>query len=861
MIHAEPSEQIDPFDESYVIDVNDLGGSDPDVVELDDGSAILYDDVGAAEQQAFDGNLVDIIDKKFLDTLASDYIELITEDKDSRDKRDKQYEEGLRRTGLSDDAPGGAKFEGASKVVHPVLIESCIDFASRAIKELFPAEGPIKIKSQTLLNPESEKKAKALAACMNRQFTTDIPEYRSEFEKELTQLPLGGSQFMKLYWDSTKNRICAEFIPIDDIFIPYSATNFYDSPRVTHRQYVNKYDFKKRVESGRYASSVEVLDSDNPELSASKIANDSIEGKTPSSTNEDGLRTIYEVYTYEEFDEDDFSKGERSPYIITIDDVSNSILSIRRNWDENDPVRNKLDWITEDVFIHWLGAYGIGLFHIIGGLSIAATGALRALLDSAHANNAPTLLKTKNSKLTGQNKSVDITKIVEVEGPVNADDIRKFLMPMPFNPPSPVLFQLLGWLTDAAKQVVTTASDKIADATSNTPVGTTQALIEQGAVIFSSIHARLHHSQVMKFKIVLRLLKTYGADRLVEYGIDPNDATLDLVQPVSDPRIFSEAQRFAVMQGVMQLANSDPEVKYNKLELHRSMLQLMKVDNVDRFLPMPQQPQPTDPAQEMVSFVKNMPVVTDIAQDHVSHIVAHIGYLKNPLYGTNPIMVPITMKVLDHLKEHLLLYFASRLAANQHPDDIVVEDMQVFAEIGDVINDATVFVKNNMDWMNPDPTIMSTRMLTEAQRVETERRSKEDQLKHERELAKIRSEIERNHRESLSRIAENESQSKAALDRIKQLREEALLDAKIDLWKNREDNATKIQIEAAKLAQQKLDETVPTQPAPDIAEPLKIAMEALNETIRSVRAPRKITAIFDDSNEIIGSRSEIDTGE
>ena len=880
--YLEPEEPIIPHqvEEDYEMEYS----SSEEMIELEDGSVMIPDEEDQNAPQEFDSNLAEDLSKSFLDDLATTIIEQVEEDKKARERRDKQYEDGLRRTGLGDDAPGGAQFSGASKVVHPVLAESCVDFASRAIKEVFPAGGPVKMETDGLVDPQQETLIRQTSSCLNNQFTNRIAEYRGETEKLLTQLPLGGSQFMKLYWSTVKNRICAEFVSIDNIFIPFFATNFYDAERVTHRQYVDKHQYGQRVKSGQYLDINASTSVSLPETSAVAVANAKIEGKESSGFNEDGVRTIYEVYTWLEIEEDDFSEATRAPYIVSIDDYEQTVVSIRRNWEQNDTSFQKLDWIVEDVFIYWMGAYGIGLPHLIGGLSAAATGSLRALLDSAHINNAPTLLKLKGSRLTGQTQSVQVTQIAEIEGPVGTDDIRKYLMPMPFNAPSPVLFQLLGWLTDAAKGVVSTASEKIADATANTPVGTVQALIEQGAVIFSSIHSRLHFSQAKKFEIVLRLLKTYGQHELQEYGLDPNTVSMKGVKPVSDPRIFSEAQRFAQMQGVLQLAASDPSVPYNKLELHRSMLQLMKVTNVDRLLPMPQQPQPMDPSQEMVTFIKGQPVVTDLQQDHISHIVAHVSYLKNPMYGLNPIMVPITMRVLDHLKEHLVLHYAKRMSdaampPQQQPQamgqgngmpqpnlqlmaqtsqQMIAEDEQVAQEVMQVIAQVTLFVKENTDWMNPDPTIMSTRLMTEAQEAETKRRAEEDKLKHEREMQKLTAELERTRSEVDSRIRENESQSKAAIDRINQLREESILDAKIDMWKNREDNATKLQIEAAKIAQSQLSTNVPEQPKPDLNEPLQLLMQGLQATIESTRAPRKTTAIRDENGDMVGARSEIE---
>lgn len=633
-----------------------------DLIENEDGSVeVPLEDVNASLPQEFDGNLADIVDEKTMDDMAVKLLELIEIDKKSREKRDKQYEDGIRRTGLGDDAPGGADFTGASKVVHPVLAESCIDFAARAIKELFPANGPVRMETIGVLSPPEEMEVKKLANCLNNQFTKKISEYRNVVEQKLTQLPLGGSQYTKFYPSKEKNRIVSEFVAVDNVFIPFYADSFYEAERVTHRQFLTQDEMEVRITNGQYRD-VELMKSAlEPEQSASETANNKIEGKTSSGENEDGTRTVYEVYTWKEIVDDQFSQGSRAPYIITIDEYDQKILSIRRNWEQTDESMQKLDWIVDDMFIPWRGAYGIGLPHLIGGLSGAATGALRALLDSAHINNAPTLLKLKGSKLSGQTKRIDVTEVVEIEGPVGVDDIRKYLMPMPFNAPSSVLFQLLGWLTDAAKGVVSTASEKIADATSNTPVGTTQALIEQGAIIFSSIHARLHFSQAKAFEVVLRILKQYFPEQLAEYEINPQTVSMKGVYPVSDPNIFSEAQRITQMQGALQLAKEAPQL-YNLPELHKTMLSLMKIQNAERFLiPPPPQAQPMDPAKEMIAFAAGNPVAVIPDQDHLSHIITHVSYLKDPMLGANPIMVPITAKLLGHLNEHLAQYFAWRL--------------------------------------------------------------------------------------------------------------------------------------------------------------------------------------------------------
>lgn len=654
----------------------------PEFMEQDDGSVIIPMGEEMLPEQKFDDNLALFISESKLSSLTTDLLEKVNLDKEARKKRDEQYEEGLRRTGLGDDAPGGAKFNGASKVVHPVLAESCVDFAARAIKELFPPNGPAKIESQGSLNEQEQDIATKTARCLNHQLTVRIREYRDVQEEKLTQLPLGGSQYTKYYPDFTKGRICVEFVPVDDIFIPFYATSFYEAERCTHRQNIIDSVLRERISSGQYRDVAAIKSALEPEKSNSAVANEKIEGKVSSGQNEDGTRTIYEIYTWLELEEDIFANGSRAPYIISIDEYDDAVLSIRRNWDQNDPLMNKLDWIVEDKFIPWRGAYGIGLPHLIGGLSAASTGALRALLDSAHINNAPTLLKLKGSRISGQSQQINVTQLAEIEGPTGVDDIRKYLMPLPFNPPSEVLFRLLGWLTDAAKGVVSTASEKIAEATSNTPVGTTQALIEQGAIIFSSIHARLHFNQAYGFSIIVRILKQYFPQELEPFGLNPETVSLANIRPVSDPNIFSDAQRMAQMQGALGLAKEAPDL-YNLPMLHKRMLTLMKINNPEEILnPPPPQPQPMDPAQELLAFLTGQPVAVIPEQDHLNHIVIHVNYLKDPLLGKNPSLVPITAKVVQHLSEHLVQFASMRMvqAVQQQEQQVQQAQQQIQAQ-------------------------------------------------------------------------------------------------------------------------------------------------------------------------------------
>jgi chaperonin GroES len=511
-----------------------------EVEELPDGSAIVrMDDLkGPEENPDFYANMAEELDSWELSKIALKYLDLIDKDKEAREERDKQYEEGLRRTGLGHDAPGGAQFMGASKVVHPVMAEACVDFAARAIKELFPPDGPVKTKIIGEVTEEKVAKAERKRDYMNWQLTEQIEEYRDEQEQMLTQLPLGGSQYMKMWWDETKKRPCAEFVPIDNIYLPFAAGNFYTAERVTEFQDITQEQFEIRVESGLYKDVDAYMASEMPEETKPEKANDKIEGRNQKSSNVDGIRRVYHIQTFMQLEGDKITKEERAPYVLMIDENERAVVGLYRNWEDGDETLTKLDHIIEFKFIPWRGAYAIGLPHLIGGLSAALTGALRALLDSAHIATAPTMLKLKGGKISGQSLTIEPTQVTEIEGAPGVDDVRKIAMPVPFNQPSPVLMQLLGWLTDAAKGVVTTSEEKIANVTSNAPVGTTQALIEQGAAVFSSIHARLHDSQRRVFKVLGRLNRWYLDEQRKNEVVEDLDVTRTILSPIQTLSLF-----------------------------------------------------------------------------------------------------------------------------------------------------------------------------------------------------------------------------------------------------------------------------------------------------------------------------------
>jgi len=645
--------------------------AEQEVIELDDGSVVInfQEKYGPQKDPEFYENLAEVFDENVLDALANEYLDFIDVDKEARKERDKQYEEGLRRTGLGKDAPGGATFDGASKVVHPVMAESCVDFAASSAKELLPPDGIVKSNIKGEADSAKEKTAERKVNFLNWQLTEQVQEYRDEMEQMLTQLPLGGSQFLKWRYDAEQKRPMCEWVPIDNILLPYSTTNFYTSPRVTEVQDITEDTYLQRIEAGIYRDVDASYTSDVPlnEQTRSEQANDKIEGKEKPSKNIDGLRRVYEITCFIRLDDDSISEGKRAPYILMVDESSSKVLGLYRNWEANDEKLEKLDWYVEFKFIPWRGAYAIGLPHLIGGLSAALTGSLRALLDAAHISNSQTMLKLKGGRIGGQSDRIEPTQVMEIEGAPGVDDIRKIAMPMPFNPPSSTLFNLLGWLSDAAKGVVTTAEEKIGEANNNMPVGTAQALIEQGAKVFSAIHARLHRSQAKSLAIISRINHWYLSEMDNESGeeIEVRDfAYNNDVRPVSDPNIFSETQRLAQNQAILEMAKSAPPSMFDIRAMYRRIMKQMKIPNIDEILPNPQGANESNPALENVSMTMGRPAAAYPDQDHMAHIKIHLEYANNPAYGGNPVIGPaFTPHALEHIKQHLTLHYLQSMRA------------------------------------------------------------------------------------------------------------------------------------------------------------------------------------------------------
>lgn len=767
------------------------------VAENEDGSADII--VGGADAVSIghEDNLVTHLDASELDRIASDLLEKLDRDKEARSKRDEQYEEGIRRTGLGNDAPGGATFTGASKVVHPMLAEGCVDFAASAMKELYPPDGPARTKIEGETSQAKVEVANRQKRYLNWQLSEQMSEYPEELEQLLTQLPMGGSQYQKFWFSASHNRIVTEFVPIDDVYLPYACTDFYSAQRITHVQRLTQMVYDERVAEGVYVSDDAHPSSVTPEVTKAEAANEKVEGKSGGFDNTDGERLVFEVSTFCKLSID----GDRMlPYLVSIDNETRKVVAVYRNWEERDESRKRLEWMVEYGFIPWRGAYKIGLPHLIGGLSAAATGALRALLDSAHFNNMPGFLRLKGARLGGETKQVNPAEGVEIGAAGTVDDIRKLTMPLPYNPPSPVLFQLLGWLDQAAKGVVTTAEEKIRDASNQMPVGTTLALIEQGAKVFSSIHARLHRSQRRAFRIIARLNAKHlsTARQMADLGevlATKEDFAHPLsVIPVSDPNIFSEAQRYAQAQMVLQLATGQATAPlHNLYAVLKRTYEIAKIPNINEFLIEPKKPHELNAAAENASSMMGAPIIAFPEQDHFAHIETHMRFLTDPFLGGSPMAMQQSMPALmEHVKQHLAFLYAKVVhdlceqalggdvggmfknkAARPQMDRLIASAskqahlriVEMFAPLGDVINQMVQMIAEMRPPPPMDPSQVALQVSKGQEAVEMakveERRAAGDK-KVELDAAKLQQKAEADAEKA--RLAEQKLAQDAAAD-------------------------------------------------------------------------------------------------
>jgi hypothetical protein len=550
---------------------------------------------------------------------------------------------------------------GASGVTHPLLSEAVTQFQAQAYKEMLPPGGPVKTQIIGQQSKEVEDQAQRVKDFMNYQVTEVMEEYDLDTDQMLFYLPITGSTFKKVYFDPMRQRAVSKFVPAEDLIVPYSATDLQTADRYTHVVRMSENDIRKLQVGGIYRD-VQLSASEDEEADSTiRSKADDIQGLRPGYSDE--MYTIHEVHVdldlegFEDMDADDEPTGIKLPYIITMDEGSGKILSVVRNWREADPLRRKRQYFVHYKFLPGFGFYGFGLLHMIGGLSRAATSILRQLIDAGTLSNLPGGFKARGVRIRNDDEPVNPGEFRDLDAP--GGDIRNAIIPLPYKEPSGTLAQLLGVVVDSGRRFAQVADTKVADVNSNAPVGTTVALIEQGSKVISSIHKRLHYAQKSEFRLLAEIFSNNPVP--YPYMIGPNvppelmaqdfDGRVDVL-PVSDPSIFSMAQRLSLAQTQLQLAQAAPQM-HNMYEAYRRMYDALDIKNIDNILPPPQPPAPMDPGMENASVLGGKMIQAFPQQDHIAHIRVHAAMLQQPSTSANP---QAFMMLQSHVQQHVAMH-------------------------------------------------------------------------------------------------------------------------------------------------------------------------------------------------------------
>jgi GH24 family phage-related lysozyme (muramidase) len=645
-------------------------GADLEIdIEIEDGDLAgieLSEDMAAlalVEEDHY-ANLAEYLDDDDLQEIGSMVCEQFEADRDSRGEWESTFERGFDLLGLKLQETT-EPFEGACTAVSPLIIESAIKFQSKASIELFPPGGPVRTQIVGSADPEKEAQATRVQQFMNYQLTDQISEYFDEFERMLFHLPLVGSAFKKIYYDPSIERPCSEFVPVDQFYVSYHAPDLKRADRYTHVIYRSPNELRKEISVGMYRDiDLPQASAPDPSMLGQKI--DSLMGLAPSQ-DYDQQYVILEQHCYldlpEPFNDPD---GVAYPYIVTVEESSGQVLAIRRNFNKDDVRRERETYFAHYKFVPGFGFYGLGLIHLLGNLTMSATAALRSLVDAGQFSNLPGGFKARGVRIVGGNDPISPGEFREVEA--TGMDLQKSIVPLPYKEPSQVLFQMLGFLTSAGQKFADTTDQIVADATNYGPVGTTMALLEAGAKFFSAVHKRLHHSQREEFNILSRLNFEFLPD-VYPYQI-PNidssifksdfDGRVDVI-PVSDPNIPSAAHRLAMAQMVLQLASQAPPGMYDLRQVHLGILSASNIQNPERYMPAPMQPQPADPITDIQAASQGKPIKAFPEQDHASHIAVKSAFIQDPTLGQNPMMQTVVPVLQANIREHMVLQYAEQM--------------------------------------------------------------------------------------------------------------------------------------------------------------------------------------------------------
>ena len=645
-----------------------------ETIENEDGSVDINFDPGSASIEGGEdhyANLAEFLPDEVLSSLSSDlnskYMDYIS----SRKDWEKSYTNGLDLLGFKYDQRS-EPFQGASGATHPVLAEAVTQFQALAYKELLPADGPVRTQLLGIQSPDKVQQAQRVKDFMNYQIMDQMKEYEPEFDSMLFHLPLSGSTFKKVYYDEVEGRAVSKFVPADDLIVPYTATSLDDAEAIIHRIKISENDLRKQQVAGFYKD----IELAKPQDKESDIEKKERELEGTKKTKDEDLYTLLECHVnldlegFEDSDQNGEPTGIKLPYIVTLEEGSREVLSVKRNYEIGDPKKNKIQYFVHFKFLPGLGFYGFGLIHMIGGLSRTATAALRQLLDAGTLSNLPAGFKMRGIRIRDDAQSIQPGEFRDVDAP--GGNLRDSFMMLPFKEPSATLLNLMGVVVSAGQRFASIADLQVGDGNQQAAVGTTVALLERGSRTMSAIHKRIYSALKNEFKILARVFKLYlpaeypydvvGGQRMIKQT--DFDDRVDIL-PVADPNIFSQTQRISLAQTELQLATSNPGM-HNMYQAYRNMYEALGVKNIDSVLVRPMPPAPKDPALEHIDALAGKPFQAFPGQDHRAHMTAHLNFMATNMARNNPmVMASLEKNIFEHIslmaQEQIELEFRQEL--------------------------------------------------------------------------------------------------------------------------------------------------------------------------------------------------------
>ena len=705
-----PDEEIESS-EGVEVTMDEEGGAE---IDFDPNSV-----AGTESDQHF-SNLAEIMDDQYLDELGSKLYDQYTEYKESRADWEQSYREGLDLLGFKYERRT-EPFRNASGVNHPVLAEAVTQFQAQAYKELLPADGPVRSQVLGDLTDQKQDQATRVKDFMNYQIMDQMEEYEPEFDQMLFYLPLSGSTFKKIYYDDLLGRAVSKFIPADDLIVPYSANSLEDAEAIVHVLKMSENELRKQQVSGFYKD----IPLGEPPVTENQLEDKKLQLEGISKDGQQDQFNILEMHLdldlegFEDVGQDGEATGIKIPYIVTILESTNKILSIRRNYTEDDPLKEKIKYFVQFKFLPGTGFYGFGLIHMIGGLTRTATAALRQLLDAGTLANLPAGFKTRGIRIRDDAQPLQPGEFRDVDAP--GGNIKDQFMQLPFKGPDQTLLQLMGVVVQGAQRFASIADAQVGDMNQAAAVGTTVALLERGSRVMSAIHKRLYVGLKQEFKLLAEVFKTYlppeypydvpGASRNVK--VTDFDDKVDIL-PVADPNIFSQTQRISMAQTQLQLAQSNPQI-HDLYQAYRSMYHAIGVKNINAILPQPAQPTPLDPSLEEIAAMAGTPFQAFPGQDHQAHIDSHLSFMRSNMVQNNPVVMGALQKnILERIslmaQEQIQMEFREEIQKAQQMQQAIQanpQNQQLIQEATQLTNTvnarkAVLIAEMTKDYMNEE---------------------------------------------------------------------------------------------------------------------------------------------------------------